>query len=172
MGNLLTVAELAEYLRLTKRTIYRLLKKGDISAVKVGHKWRFDEEVIAKWLHPDTGGGKKRILVIDDDPVTGLLFKQALGDSGHTVVTADTCAEALKYVEQLKFDLIFLDLRISTFNSDEILRHIRDIKLDASITVITGYPDSESMNRALAYGPLNIIKKPFSTEDIVAFVGS
>lgn len=171
MGKLLTVAELAEYLRLTKRTIYRLLERRAIPAVKVGHKWRFDEELIEKWLRPAMGGDKKRILVIDDDPVTGLLFKQALGDSVHTVVTADTHAEAIEYIEQLKFDLIFLDLGKNKLNGDEILRHIKDIKPDASITIFIGYPDKELMDRALAYGPLNIMKKPLSVKDILAVVG-
>ncbi|MCK4354257.1 MAG: helix-turn-helix domain-containing protein, partial [Dehalococcoidia bacterium] len=76
MAQLMTVEELAEYLRITKRTIYRLLKKGNIPAVKVGHKWRFDKETIDNWLHPKMESEKVRILVIDDDPVIGLLFKE------------------------------------------------------------------------------------------------
>ena len=53
MAELMTVEEIAVYLRLTKRTIYRLLKKGTVPAVKVGNKWRFDKSVIDSWLKPE-----------------------------------------------------------------------------------------------------------------------
>ena len=78
MAELMTVEEIAVYLRLTKRTIYRLLKKGTVPAVKVGNKWRFDKSVIDSWLKPDFQKNKARILVIDDDSVIGLLFKEVL----------------------------------------------------------------------------------------------
>ncbi len=171
MGKLLTVAELAEYLRLTKRTIYRLLERRAVPAVKVGHKWRFDEELIEKWLRPDMGGDKKCILIIDDDPFIGLLFKQALGDSRYTIVAAATSDEGIEYAERLDFDLIFIDLAMAKNDGVEVLRRIKDIKPGARINVITAYPDSETINKALAYGPFNIIKKPSSSEDIVALVG-
>lgn len=46
MRKLMTVEELADYLRLSERTIYRLLKEGYIPGIKVGARWRFNQEVI------------------------------------------------------------------------------------------------------------------------------
>jgi excisionase family DNA binding protein len=46
----MTVPELAEYLQCNKSTIYRLIKKGQIPAFKVGADWRFKREVIEEWL--------------------------------------------------------------------------------------------------------------------------
>jgi len=170
MGKLITVEELAQRLRLTKRTIYRLLSKGDIPAIKVGHKWRSDEEVINAWLHPEIRGDGKRILVIDDDPVIGILFKEALGKRGYTVVTAGNGAEGLEYVNRLGFGLIFLDLKMPKMDGAEILRRIRNVKPQVPVTIMTGYPDSDIMNRALQQGHFSVMKKPFSTADIVAAV--
>ncbi|MBV8139758.1 MAG: helix-turn-helix domain-containing protein [Deltaproteobacteria bacterium] len=45
----LTVNELAEYLRVHRSTIYRLLKKGLLPGFKIGSDWRFNVEVIDKW---------------------------------------------------------------------------------------------------------------------------
>ncbi len=42
MTKLMIVEELARYLRVTKKTIYRLLKEGKIPATKIGQQWRFD----------------------------------------------------------------------------------------------------------------------------------
>jgi len=170
MSQLMTVEELAEYLRVTKRTIYRLLKKRNIPAVKVGHKWRFDKTTIDNWLRPEMETEKIRILVIDDDPVIGLLFKEALEESGHIIVTASTSAEGLEYVEQLSFDLIFLDLKMPKMDGAEVFRRIRNIKPGIPVTIITGYPDSEMMDRALAQGPFSVMKKPFGSSDIIASI--
>ena len=45
----LTVNELAEYLRVHRSTIYRLLKKGQLPGFKVGSDWRFNIEAIDRW---------------------------------------------------------------------------------------------------------------------------
>ena len=170
MAQLMNVEELAEYVRLNKRTIYRLLKKGNIPAVKVGHKWRFNKEAIDKWLQPETGAVKLRILVVDDDPIIGLLFREALETLGHAVVIAGTGAEGLEYVERLDFGLIFLDLKMPEMDGAELLRRIKIIKPEVPVTVITGYPESEIMERALEQGPFNVMKKPFGVSDIAAAV--
>lgn len=44
MEKLLTVTEVAAYLRTTTTTIYRWLKQGRLSAVKIGKEWRISEE--------------------------------------------------------------------------------------------------------------------------------
>ena len=48
-AKVLTVNELAEYLRVHRSTIYRLLKKGLLPGFKIGSDWRFNVEVIDDW---------------------------------------------------------------------------------------------------------------------------
>jgi excisionase family DNA binding protein len=50
MGRLMDINELASYLKLEKQTIYNWLYKKKISGIKIGHIWRFDKEVVDKWL--------------------------------------------------------------------------------------------------------------------------
>ncbi|MCJ7655906.1 MAG: helix-turn-helix domain-containing protein [Dehalococcoidia bacterium] len=47
---LMTIDEVAKYLRIHKSTIYRLAKDRRIPASKVGNKWRFRKDVIDRWL--------------------------------------------------------------------------------------------------------------------------
>lgn len=42
--------QLAEYLQLSQRTVYRLLERGDLPAVKVGGQWRFRKSAVDEWL--------------------------------------------------------------------------------------------------------------------------
>ena len=47
---LLSVAQVAEYLNVDKFTIYRLVTDGQIPAFKVGNQWRFKKKLIEQWL--------------------------------------------------------------------------------------------------------------------------
>jgi excisionase family DNA binding protein len=48
--DLLTLEELADYLRVKKRTIYEWVKKGKIPAIKTVGQWRFKKSKIDDWL--------------------------------------------------------------------------------------------------------------------------
>jgi excisionase family DNA binding protein len=50
MKEIMTPSEVAEYLSVHVRTIYRLAKKGEIPGRKVGGRWRFKKDVLDKWL--------------------------------------------------------------------------------------------------------------------------
>jgi excisionase family DNA binding protein len=45
----LNVSGLANYLRIHRSTIYRLLKRGDLPGFKIGSDWRFNIETIDQW---------------------------------------------------------------------------------------------------------------------------
>ena len=49
-SGVLTVREVAEYLRVHQTTIYRLLKEQKLPAFRVGSDWRFNREVIERWM--------------------------------------------------------------------------------------------------------------------------
>jgi|TARA_R110000772_G_scaffold268578_1_gene396574 excisionase family DNA binding protein len=47
---ILTLKELAEYLKLTEKTAYRLAAEGKLPGFKVGGSWRFKSEDINAWI--------------------------------------------------------------------------------------------------------------------------
>ena len=48
---LLTVAQVAQYLNVNEFTIYRMVADGRLPAFKVGNQWRFKKRLIEKWLN-------------------------------------------------------------------------------------------------------------------------
>lgn len=46
----MTIDELAEYLQVSKSTLYKLAQAGRLPAQKVGKHWRFRKEAIDRWL--------------------------------------------------------------------------------------------------------------------------
>jgi excisionase family DNA binding protein len=49
MATVLTLAEVAQFLRVHPSTVYRLLKQGAIPAFKLGSDWRFTRGAIESW---------------------------------------------------------------------------------------------------------------------------
>ena len=83
----MTLEEVASYLRVTKKTVYRLLEKKGIPAKKVGHQWRFNKTSVDKWLGQSFTDEAVNILVIDDDETICSLFKDTLKNAVNTLTT-------------------------------------------------------------------------------------
>jgi excisionase family DNA binding protein len=47
---LITIKEVADFLQIAEKTIYRLAAEGKIPAFKVGGSWRFKHREIVEWL--------------------------------------------------------------------------------------------------------------------------
>jgi len=172
MIELMTVQEVADYLRITDKTVYRLLKQGNIPATKVGHQWRFDRTEIDNWLRHKPARARANILVVDDEELIQVLFKEILEEIGHRVITAENGSKGLELVKKRDFDLVFLDLKMPGMDGAEFFRQIKAIKPNLPVTIITGYPDSEMMARVLAQGPFGVMSKPFGELDIINAVNN
>lgn len=57
-GEILTLKQVAEFLKVTERTIYRLAAAKKIPAFKVGGAWRFSKAEINQWIQRQSEGGK------------------------------------------------------------------------------------------------------------------
>ena len=47
---IMTVKQLAEYLKLNFQTVYKKVQKGEIPGSKIGRGWRFQKVIIDRWL--------------------------------------------------------------------------------------------------------------------------
>ncbi len=52
--DVMTVREVAGYLKVKERTIYRLVASGDMPGFKVGGSWRFRKAVVDRWTDANT----------------------------------------------------------------------------------------------------------------------
>jgi excisionase family DNA binding protein len=60
-GDILTLDEVATFLKAGKRTIYRLAAGGEIPAFKLGGTWRFSRSDIESWIKQQSAGTPKRV---------------------------------------------------------------------------------------------------------------
>ena len=46
----MTMEEIAEYLKVSKETIYKMAQKGQLPGTKVGNQWRFNKQIVDAWM--------------------------------------------------------------------------------------------------------------------------
>lgn len=56
-GGILTIREVADYLKVTERTIYRLAAAKQMPAFKIGGSWRFSRQDIDSWIKQQSMDG-------------------------------------------------------------------------------------------------------------------
>ena len=166
MHNLLTVKETAKYLRIPLPTVYYLVQRGQLPAIQIGGRWRIKKNALDKDVLKEDKSGQPTVLVVDDDVSLQNLFKLFLKKIGFSRVVVGTVKEALAALAKQKFDLIFLDLKLPDGPADDVFDMAREEQPDCPIVIITGYPDSEMLDRILAKGPVTVLKKPLKTEQL------
>jgi CheY-like chemotaxis protein len=61
---------------------------------------------------------------------------------------------------------MFLDLQLPDAPGDQVYRTAKQIDPDLNVIVITGYPDSEVLDRILQVSPVTVLKKPLKLEQL------
>ena len=106
-----------------------------------------------------------RVLVVDDDPDVGSLFQRVLVGESQSVAVARDGYEALEKVKDVKYDLIFLDVRLPGMNGVETLEKIKSMSPDSVVVMMSGYSVEEEIKKAIAMGAQDFIAKPFEDVD-------
>ena len=172
MHNLLTVKETAKYLRIPLPTVYYLVQRGQLPAIQIGGRWRIKKASLDKDILKEDRSGQPTVLVVDDDESLQNLFKVFLKKIGFSRVVVGTVKEAIAALEKQQFDLALSRSEIAGWPGGRRLRRGQGNRSrDLPIVVITGYPDSEMLNRILAKGPVTVLKKPLKVEQLKQTVG-
>jgi excisionase family DNA binding protein len=164
--SLLTVKETAEYLRIPLPTVYYLVQRGQIPAIQIGGRWRIKKISLDRDILREEKQGQPTVLVVDDDLGIQELFKTFLKKTGFNRVAVGTAKEAISSLRKQKFDLMFLDIQLPDEPGDQVYKTAKQLDPSLNIIVITGYPDSEVLDRILQISPVTVLKKPLKIEQL------
>ena len=117
---------------------------------------------------PETNQAKKCILAVDDAAIILRKITDALG-AYYDVITVNSGARALKYLDANKPDLILLDIRMPVRDGFEILREIQTMedRADIPVVLLTGMEDKKSVMEGIKLGIRDYILKPFDPDDLL-----
>ena len=170
MSDLMTVKEVAEYLKLNYMTVYHLAQKGRIPASKIGGNWRFKKDLLDEWIAKQSTVVEGSVLVVDDDPGVREMLSDIISEQRYRVVAVENGERAIEEMEQQHFDLIFLDLVLPGMSGAEALSAIKQKDEKVIVAIITGYGDDPVAMEAMSLGPLLMIRKPFKVDDILEVI--
>lgn len=175
--DLMTSRELAVYLKIDLRTLYRYIKEGQISGVKVGGLWRFPRSGIDAWLHGESGVKQqpptppKQILVVDDNPHVVVIITDILREAGYNVQGARTGEEALAMLREISYDLLIVDLKLPKMDGLTLISQAQDLYTGkVKCIVLTAYASKESAIEAVNLGVRKFVEKPFSVSQLLSTV--
>ncbi|MBM3554653.1 MAG: response regulator transcription factor [Alphaproteobacteria bacterium] len=109
-----------------------------------------------------------RILLVEDDPSTAKSVGLILNAEGHQVSTTHLGREGLDLGRLYDFDAIILDLNLPDISGYDMLRALRDAKIDTPVLILSGMAEAEKKVRALGYGADDYLTKPFDRRELVA----
>ena len=172
----LTTEEVLEYLNVNLRTVYRLIKAGNIPAVRVGRQWRFRKRDIDRWLEgqrhtesKNSGTARSRILLVDDEESIRKLLSRMLESNYDVEVAADGDA-AIRLLREpdAHYDLLISDLNMPGMDGLTLIAQAQRIDPTLPAVVITGYSTESSAIEALNLGVAGYLTKPFGTTQVLA----
>ena len=107
-----------------------------------------------------------KVLVVDDDPAVRKSIDRVLSGKGYAVITAENGEEALRKLNEEKYDLVYTDIRMPGISGLEVAEHVKAQRAWTPVVIITGYGTDAAEARAKAAGVSAFVHKPLSPEVI------
>jgi len=118
--------------------------------------------------------GRRRILVIDDDPETGRLVRTWFADEPYDIHEAHDGGTGVEVARSIRPDLIVLDLRMPGIDGFSVARALKQDPLTRTtpVLMVTACRDVDAKVEAFGAGTDDYVTKPFQFEEIDARIRS
>jgi len=115
-------------------------------------------------------GTQATVLVVDDEKVVRDSLARWLSDEGYATATAASAAEVLRLLQDRRWDLVLLDIKMPGMDGMELQRRLREIDPLALVIIMTGYASVETAVTAMKSGAFDYITKPFDPDELSLLV--
>ena len=110
-----------------------------------------------------------RLLIVEDEPKTGLYLKKGLSEHGYSVDVARTGSEGLYLALETDYDLILLDVMLPGMTGWQVLAKLRE-KKETPVLFLTARDQVDDRVKGLELGADDYLVKPFAFSELVARV--
>jgi len=173
MDDILTVFQASKYCNVSPKTIINWIEAGHINAYKtVGGHRRIKKSDLEDFMRKqgipipeqEINSERKRILIVDDDPIIVETIVQALEEEEHNyeIVSASDGFEAGLQVNHFRPHLLILDIMMPDIKGYEVCKRIKtnEETKDTKIIVLSAYLDDEKFKKMKEYGADLCFSKP------------
>lgn len=111
-----------------------------------------------------------RVLLVEDDPTTQASVKMMLESAGMVVDATDLGEDGLEIGKLYEYDIMILDLMLPDMDGLEVLRRLRDSRVQTPVLILSGLTESEMKVKGLGIGADDYLTKPFDKPELLARV--
>jgi excisionase family DNA binding protein len=178
MKTVFTTGEAAKICKVSQQTIIRCFDNGQLKGFRVpGSRFRrIPREALYKFMK-DNGiptdaleSGKRKVLLVDDDPDLVEMMSKVLEDDGRFEVrVAANGFDAGMMVKEYRPDLIVLDVMLPDINGKEVCMRVRSDNTleDVRIICISGMIEDDKIQELRDAGADDFLHKPFEIEELI-----
>ncbi|NLY75992.1 MAG: response regulator [Firmicutes bacterium] len=113
----------------------------------------------------------KRILLVDDANIIKLMLRKILVEGGYEIAgEASTGEEAVKKYQELRPDLVTMDITMNGMGGINALKAIRKIDPNAKVIMCSAMGQKYLVMEAVKAGAINFIMKPFEADKVLEAV--
>ncbi len=113
-----------------------------------------------------------RVLLIDDDPGVRNILSAMLRQAGYAVEAAESGERGLELALSGLFDVIVSDMRLPGMSGLEVLRQLRDRRIDTALIMMSGYGTIEAAVEAMKLGAADFVQKPVYQDELLLRVAA
>ncbi|MCR4411390.1 MAG: sigma-54 dependent transcriptional regulator [Thermoguttaceae bacterium] len=106
------------------------------------------------------------ILIVDDEFSVRDSLAHWLRKDGHEVATAENAHEAMRALQERRFDVALLDIKMPGMDGLELQEHIRRLDSQTAVIMITAFASVDTAVRALKQGAFDYVTKPIDPDEI------
>lgn len=114
--------------------------------------------------------GRRKVLVVDDDPFIRTLLVAWLQEVGYSVLTAGDGQQALEQVHRERPDIVLLDLMMPRLDGYGVARWLRERTETKRLPIIVLSADTRASQKLLGLRVDGFISKPFDLDEVLARV--
>ena len=119
------------------------------------------------------GRAKRAIIIVDDAAFMRMMVKDTLKKNGYTdFCEAPDGAEALKLYQEIKPDLVLMDITMPNMDGLEALKAIKSYDSEAKVVMCSAMGQESMVIDAIKSGAKDFIVKPFKPDRIIKTVSS
>ncbi|MDN3514781.1 MAG: response regulator [Candidatus Brocadia sp.] len=107
-----------------------------------------------------------KILVVDDDKDYNLYLTKFLSDDGYITKGITKTTDTLPTLDQEKFHIVILDLKMPQISGTELLKEIKSKHQNICVIILTGYPSFKTAVETMKLDAFDYLKKPFDLNDL------
>ena len=107
------------------------------------------------------------MLLVDDEEELRSTLQETLELANYHVMTASNATRAKDAVDNGKFDVAILDIRLPDGSGLDLLKSFKESDPDMGIILITGYSEVDSAVQAIELGADDFLKKPFEPDELL-----